>query len=140
MGIIKDSVDAVVTAINAGSYSQSFTAQKNYRPALTLDDRSLGVFVWPESYDRTVDTRGRLNWTTVRVSVYVRKGVTVPTGSANTSDVDSMLDLVDEIIAQITTAETSIVEISSEGAYDGGRLYNDSDFAVVITATIRKMV
>jgi hypothetical protein len=51
-----------------------------------------------------------------------------------------MLDLVDEIIAQITTAETSIVEISSEGAYDGGRLYNDSDFAVVITATIRKMV
>ena len=71
--------------------------------------------------------------------ILVRRGVTIPDGVNSTADIDDMLDLVDEIMSQVLTEVNNLLEISSEGAYDGGRLYNDSDFAVIVTAIIRTM-
>lgn len=139
MGFVKDSVDNIVTAINAGTYSQTFTAQKNYRPSHNLESKGLTVQVWPESYDRVMDARDRIQRSEARINIMVRRGVTIPDGVNSTADIDDMLDLVDEIMSQVLTEVNNLLEISSEGAYDGGRLYNDSDFAVIVTAIIRTM-
>ncbi len=139
MGFVKDSVNEVVDVLNAGSYSQSFTAAKDYRPSFEQTSRGLTVSVWPDGYSRDVDTRSRLARSDFSVSVLVRKGVTTAKGSVNTADIDGMLDLVDEIITQIHQNVSKIVSITAEGAYDAGRLYNDTDFAVLMTVNLRTM-
>jgi len=139
MGIIKDSVNEIVNVLNAGSYSQSFTAVKDYRPSFDQTARDLTVVVFPDGYTRDVDTRSRLARSDLSVSVMIRKGVTTAKGSSNTSDIDGMLDLVDEVITQIQGNVSKIVSLSAEGAYDAGRLYNDSDFAVLVTVNLRTM-
>jgi hypothetical protein len=139
VGILKESLEEIVSVINAGSYSQSFTAVKDYRPAFDNADRDLTVSCWPDGYERVVDTRDRLARSDYSISVLVRKGVTVNKGTANTTDMDDVLDTVDDIINQIKGNVSKIVSITANGAYDGGRLYNDSDFAVIMTVNLRTM-
>ncbi len=93
MAVITDIADAVVQELNAGSFSQSFTAERNYLPVYELEDiKNLRVTVVPKGM--AVQSTGR-NSTQhdAAIDIAVQKKL----DALDNSTLDPLLALVDEI-------------------------------------------
>ena len=93
MPVVVDVADAVVTALNAGSFSQPFTAERAYLPCYELDDiKQLRVTVVPKAIEIQVKDRG-----TTQDDVAVDIAVQQKLSAADNSEIDGLLTLVQEI-------------------------------------------
>lgn len=91
--------DALVASLNAGSFSQDFTASRSYEAEVELDAVStLEVLVVPDSEAVELESRDtvRGNWV---VDVVVAQRLTPATGTGRiaNADLDALMDFVQEI-------------------------------------------
>jgi len=83
--------DAVVSHLNAGSFSQPVSAQRMYQPAFTLEDlKDLRVSVVPRSTGITTASRDSSTFECA-VDVGIQKKI------GDESEIDGLLDLVEEL-------------------------------------------
>jgi len=89
--------EAVKDGLNGESFSQGFTAIRAYRPVFTLKEmRTLRVTVITPSVEQTVISRvGSAD--TISVDILIQKKIT----STSNTNVDTMVDLVEEISAYL---------------------------------------
>ncbi|MCA8951889.1 MAG: hypothetical protein KDE27_20435 [Planctomycetes bacterium] len=141
MSRLFDIVDAIVTELNAGTWSQAFTAEKVLVWEEDLHDRQaqpeLKVMVRGVSVEQVQLTRGKsIPKVTIEIAVTKRLGSIAP------ADVDPFLDLVDEIreafdhvhLAEIAAA---FVEASqSEPSYDEAILAQRRRFFGVVELAV----
>jgi hypothetical protein len=96
---IKTVCDAVATAIEDGSYSQSVDVAVRYAANFTIEDRAADalVTVVPESVELTKNSRAHnRHQLTVNVVIHKKVGST-----ANDTDIEAMLLLTEEILDTI---------------------------------------
>jgi len=83
---------AVVDALNAGVYSQSFVATREYRVAPELEDpKVLRVVVVPRGVEHTIATRAGVQ-TDVQIDIGVHKKIEL-----SKAQLDAVMGLVEEI-------------------------------------------
>ena len=89
--------EAVVTELNAGSFSRGFTATRRYVPKHELDSLAdLTVTVVPKSLEITGGTRA-VNQHDCEIDVAVQQRVAADAGLPDSGDADTLMDLVTEI-------------------------------------------
>ena len=89
-----DIADAVVASLNLGTFSQSFTANRLYRPVFELKDlKTLTVSVVPKALSADSASRTEDAFT-VDVDIAVQKKV----DQLAASELDGLMDLVEEIV------------------------------------------
>lgn len=93
MAVITDIADAVVQDLNAGTFSQSFTAERHYLPVYELEDiKDLRVTVVPKGV--TIQSTGRnSNQHDAAIDIAVQKKL----DAIDSSTIDPLMALVDEI-------------------------------------------
>ena len=95
MAVIVDIAEAVTDALNAGTFSRSFTARRHYLPVFELKDMdTLHVSVVPkettiEPADRTREKRD------VAVDIGVQQRL--PASEKEADELDALMTLVDEL-------------------------------------------
>lgn len=93
MSVIGDIADGLVSTLNGLSLSQTFTATRVALPRFALEDLAgLDVTVWAAAEEISLESRSR-NQHDYTVIIGIRK----PVDPDSTSDLDGMLDLVEEI-------------------------------------------
>ena len=93
MSEIIDIADAVVEELNAGSYSQSFTAERHYLPELKLTEtEDLHVLVVPAVIEMGQPARNALLY-----DYSIDVGILKKLQAADADEVDPLVDLVQEI-------------------------------------------
>ena len=143
---IIDIADAVVTGLNSQSFSQSFTAVRDYVYDISLPDHSsLTVSVWPAGYETSPVARAAVE-REYAIHVRVAKKVAVTSAAERKSSIDPMMLLVEEIANYIEPTETS-AELGPDGAtwvatdnneIDYEQLNELNQFSLVLTFTFRK--
>lgn len=133
--------DAVVSAINAGSYSQPVQAQRLHQPSFTLDElKDLHVSVVPRSVLVSAATRDTSMYD-VAVDVGVQKKVSAP--PQGDEEVDDLLDLVEEIGDQLRlkrladAPEAAWVSLAHEPVVAAEHLDQHRQFTSIITVVYR---
>jgi len=102
---LQDLTEAVVDRINAGSYSQSFTATRAYFARMELKDvETLTVTVTPSGDVAEVVNRNETGHT-MAVDVGIRKKV----NDVDNDTLDPLADLVEEIKTQLRFANLDAV-------------------------------
>ena len=98
---------AVVTELNAGTFSQAFTAERNYDPEFALSDlATLRITVIPAAITRENDTR-----TTQQKTYPVEIGVQKKLAETDiTAEMDALLYLVQEIMDHFADREHRCVD------------------------------
>lgn len=93
MSTIIDIADAVVTSLNAGSFSMPFTAQRHYRPVWDLSQlQDLQVAVVPR--EATVASAGRdRNQYDYRIDLAIQKKI----DREEPAEIDPLMDLVEQL-------------------------------------------
>ena len=90
---ITDIADAVVTELNAATFSQPVTAQRHYQPTFELKDMgTLHVTVVPKGVELQGATRAM-----VQADVQIDIGVQKKLASIEPAEIDPLLRLVEEI-------------------------------------------
>ena len=145
MAKILDVVDAVVTGINGQSFSQSFTAVRDYLYDLDLPTHSsLHVAAWPSSTATAEYARNGVQ-RDYSVLLRVAKKITATTTSARKASIDPLMTLVEEINDYIEPTEASS-ELAPDGAswistengdVDFQQLNELNQFSVITTFTFR---
>ena len=142
---ILDVADSMVTALNAESFSQSFTSVRDYLYDLDLPTHSsLHVAVWPSSI--TTESHAR-HGVQRDISVFVRvaKKITATNAAARKSSIDPLMTLVEEISDFIEPTDTTD-ELAPDGAswvntetgdIDFSQLDELNQFSVINTYTFR---
>lgn len=93
MSVIGDIADGLVSTLNGLSLSQSFTATRVALPRFALEDLAgLDVTVWAADEEISLESRSR-NQHDYTIMIGIRK----PVDPDSTSDLDGMLDLVEEM-------------------------------------------
>ena len=143
---IIDIADAVVTGLNAQSFSQSFTAVRDYVYDISLPDHSsLTVSVWPAGDETSPVARAAVE-REYAIHVRVAKKVAVTSATERKSSIDPMMLLVEEIANYIEPTEPSD-ELGPDGAtwvatdnneIDYEQLNELNQFSLVLTFTFRK--
>ena len=92
MAVIIDIADAVVATLNAGTFSQAFTAERHYLPRFELPDMTmLRVSVVPKGIaSQTLDRKRDQNDYRIDVAVQHKTGTDLVT-------FDALMNLVEEI-------------------------------------------
>jgi hypothetical protein len=113
--------DAVVDFLNAGSFSQSFTATRSNAPTQQLEDTTdILVTVFPGDY--FVESESRDTWRrTYSVFVAVQKMV------ADQTEQDEMLELVEEIEESLEGESMADYPMSNLAGTSGSRSPIDLD-------------
>jgi hypothetical protein len=131
--------DAVKTALNAGGFAQTFTAERLYLPVFELKDMdTLHVTVVPrglmiELLDRSRDQHD------YQVDVAVQKRL----ASENAAEVDSLMDLVEQIGDRFrhkvleTDPPAVCVKVENVPIYAPEHLEQLRQFTSVLTLTFR---
>ncbi|HON68986.1 MAG TPA: hypothetical protein PLV57_20550 [Phycisphaerae bacterium] len=97
MSVITQIADAVVTSLNGGSFSQSFTAQRRYQPSFALAEmETLRVTVVPKSVSITNATRDS-GFFDCAIDIGVQKKV----NPEDQAEADALLGLVDELMTHL---------------------------------------
>ena len=137
MSRVSDSIDDVVTLINAASLSQTVTAaRKNTVDYETDDAPTLTVNVLPRF--RTAEFRSRNDVVEIHtVDIVVRKKV-----ANDTTAVDDLVTFVDELAdllagAALSTAGAIVTGYSQEDYFDLAALHENRIFLSILTLTIR---
>ena len=130
--------DAVVTKLNAATLSQPFTAQRLYQPVRGLEEMNeLRVSVVPRAIDLGVQDRNTQR-IELDIDIAVQKRV-----ENELSDIDTLLQLVEEIIAElwsdpvINPPQSRVVAIRNEPLFAPDHLRDLRQFTSVITVTFR---
>lgn len=133
--------DAVVAAINAGTYSQPVQAQRLHQPSFTLDELAdLHVSVVPRSVEVSAATR-ETSLYDVAVDVGVQKKIAA--GTEGEQEIDDLLDLVEEIGDQLRlkrlpdAPEATWVSLTHEPVVAAEHLDQHRQFTSIITVTYR---
>lgn len=93
MSLLVDVAEAVKDALNAGDWSEEFTAQRHYQPLFDLAEmKDLHVSVVPAGLTTTTLGRGKAQFD-CRIDVAVQKKLK----SADLSELDPLMALVEEI-------------------------------------------
>jgi hypothetical protein len=135
---VVDIADAIVTALNGGTFSQAFTATRKFAPILDLKELStLHVTVVPKESATTISTRASDLIDEV-VDVAIQKKVTAKEGAP----VDAMMKLVDEVRLFLRGLDVGItnaqwLRIKNEPIYAPEHLMEKSAFTSVITTTYK---
>jgi hypothetical protein len=112
-------LDAVVTELNAGGFSQAFTAARHYLPKFDLKDTAaLVVAVAPRSFSTEIVARER-DEETLGVDIGVLKRLS----SEAASEIDPLVNLVQELkdrfrAKSITSPAAVCTEIVIDPLYD----------------------
>jgi hypothetical protein len=133
--------DAVVAAINAGTFSQAVSAQRLHQPSFTLDELvDLHVSVVPRSVDVAAATR-ETSLYDVAVDVGVQKKVAAaPEGD---QEIDDLLDLVEEIGDHLRLRrlpdfpDAAWVSLAHNPVVAAEHLDQNRQFTSIITVTYR---
>jgi hypothetical protein len=137
---IVDIADAVVTALNSGTFSQSFQAVRHYQPVFELKDMgTLHVSVVPKGIELELFTR-----TQVQADVQVDIGVQKKLESIEPADMDPLMRLVEEIGDYFRThalTGTPAVWIKTENVpiFAPEHLGKLRQFTSVLTLTFRQL-
>jgi len=93
VNLIIEIAEAVKNALNAGDFSQDFTAGRHYQPLFDLAEmKDLHVTVVANGISTTTPGRGRAQFD-CRVDVAVQKKLK----TSDNTEIDPLMDLVDEI-------------------------------------------
>jgi hypothetical protein len=129
--------DAVVSAINAGTYSQPVQAQRLHQPSFTLDElKDLHVSVVPRSVQVSAASRDTSMYD-VAVDVGVQKKV------SSDQEIDGLLDLVEEIGDHLRlkrlpdVPEAAWVSLAHEPVVAAEHLDQHRQFTSIITVVYR---
>lgn len=137
MALIADIADAVVTELNAGSFSVPFTAERLYRPDFELPDmKDLRVSVVPHGLE--MSTAGRaLSQHDVQIDLAVQKKL----DAADNAEIDALMGLVEELAEFLRTkrqfGDAVWVRTENSPVYSQEHLGELRQFTSVLTATLR---
>lgn len=126
-------LDAVVTELNAGGFSQAFTAARHYLPKFDLKDTaSLVVAVAPRSFSAEIVSRDR-DEETLGVDIGVLKRL----ASEAPSEIDPLVTLVQELkdrfrARSVTSPAAVCTEVVIDPLYDPDFLDQKRQFVSVL--------
>jgi hypothetical protein len=93
MSILADIADAVVAELNGHTFSQTFTAERSWRPLKALEELSdLTVIVVPKAWSQE-----RLDRSSMQRDVDIDVAVLKKLAAGDNSEVDGLMALVEEI-------------------------------------------
>ncbi len=141
MAVITDIADAVVAQLNAGTFSQSFTAERAFLPVFELSDlKSVRVTVVPKGV--TIIPGGRShNQHDYAIDVAVQKKL----DAADNAEIDPLVTLVDEIadffrLKRLESYPGAIwLKTENEPVYSQEHLDQLRQFTGLLTFTFRVM-
>ena len=130
---------AVVDALNAGVYSQSFVATREYRVAPELEDpKVLRVVVVPRGVEHTIATRAGVQ-TDVQIDIGVHKKIEL-----SKAQLDAVMGLVEEISLSLRSPQLfngySWVTTANVPIYSPDHLDQAKEFLSILTLTFRAVV
>lgn len=139
MSTIIDIADAVVASLNAGVFSQQFTAHGRYRPVMDLPQlQTLHVTVVPR--DVTITSAGRnCVQRDCRIDIAVQKKV----DQEDLAEIDSLMNLMEEIIEHFQEhrlddyPDAGLVRIENAPIYSVEHMDQHQVFTSVVTLTYR---
>lgn len=134
---IIDLADAIVTALNAGTFSESFTAERGYLPTFDLPDMdTLRVTVVPRQEEGRLDTRNS-SVHEYSIDIAIQKK---PTALTNTL-LDALMRVVQEIadffLFDTNPENTTLITPSIRILYLQDHLQKFRQFTSVVTLTFR---
>ena len=139
MAILIDIADAVVAALNGGSFSQGFTAKRHYRPRFDLSEmQSLHVSVVPKGVTSEIQSRSQAAGD-YQVDVGIQKKI------GQEADLDPLMTLVEEIADHLRFARLALpggeqavwLRTESDPVYAPEHLDELRQFTSVLTLTFR---
>lgn len=141
MAVITDIADAVAAEINAGSFSQSVSATREYLPAFELADmQQLRVTVVPKSLTTLPGGRAH-NQHDFAIDVAVQKKL----DTADNSEIDDLMTLVDELadhlrFKRLTDYPNAVwLKTENQPVYAQEHLQELRQFTSILTFTFRVM-
>ena len=137
MSVIADIATAVVEALNAGEFSQEFTAVRHYLPTFDLKDmKDLHVSVVPKGVEMSTAGRG-LAQDDVQIDVAVQKKLS----AGDLAEIDALVALVQEIADFVRSTgrfgDAAWVRTENTPIYSPEHLENLRQFTSVLTLTLR---
>lgn len=139
MHVLLTVADAVVAALNAGSFSQPFTAQRSYRPTYEPADLSdLRVTVVPKSVEVTNASRSESHY-----DCTVDIGIQQKTDPGQLPLLDELMQLVGEVADHLQQQRLAAlpsaawVSLANEPAFAPEHLHEQRIFTSVLTVTYR---
>lgn len=142
MSTITAIADAVVARLNAGSFSQSFTAERHYQPVFDLADlETLRVSVVPRSL-AIVGASRRQSQFDAQIDIGIQKRLT-PDPTDDQSEIDALLDLTEEITDYLRferlpeAPEAVWVGVTQEPVVAAEHLEQHRQFTTILTLTYR---
>ena len=139
MNIIVDTADAVVAALNGHEFSQSFTAQREYRVEYNLKDmKDQRVTVVPKAVEMTTAGRG-LAQNDIQLDLAVQKKLT----AGDNPEIDALMGLVQEIAEFVRATgrfgDAMWVRAENTPIYSQEHMGEMRLFTSVLTVTLRVM-
>jgi len=102
MSVVVDIADSVVTTLNAGSFSEAFTAERSYLPRYELKEmQSLRVTVVPKGMTTEPMSRGTVTYD-VQIDVAIQKRLGDPTNAQAESD--GLMALAEQVATYLRSA------------------------------------
>lgn len=139
MSTVIDIADAVVGAIQAGSYGEPVAVERKYRPTFELADLTqVQVSVVPRAVSITTATRDS-SYFDCAIDVGVQKKV----NADSADDIDALMTLVEQVADQLRmkrlddAPEAAWVSIENEPAFASEHLDQQRVFTSVLTVTYR---
>ena len=141
MAVITDIAEAVVSELNGGSFSQTFTAERGYAPAFELPEmKDLHVTVVPKGAAVMPGSRGH-NQHDYQIDVAVQKKLSAV--AADNAEIDALMALVEEIAdffrLRRLAAKPEAIWVKADNApiYSSEHLSELRQFTSVLTLTFR---
>jgi hypothetical protein len=134
-----DIADAVVSQLNAGSFSKAFTATRGYLPRFDLEEMGdLRVTVVPKSVEISTASRSG-HQHDYGIDVAIQRKLE----QEDAAEIDPLMDLVEEIADQFrgsalpTDPQASCVGVANAPVYAQEHMREDRLFTSVLTLTFR---
>lgn len=139
MSVITDIAEAVVAELNAGTFSQTFQAERHYLPVYELEDiKDLRVTVVPKG--TAIQSAGRgSNQHDVEIDVAVQKKLT----KTEPTEIDPLIALVEELADQFRLKRLASypnavwTRTQNEPVYAAEHLDQYRVFTSILTLTFR---
>ena len=138
MSVAVDIAEAVKESLNAATFSQAFTATRQYRPAFELKDMAtLHVTVVPHAVDVQSLSRTKHQYD-VQVHVAVQKKLK----EDSATEIDPLMDLVEEVmdfwrLRRLDGAGATCVGVANAPIYATEHMAELRQFTSLITLTFR---
>jgi len=142
MSMIQDITTALIDSLNAGTFSQAFTAERTYLPIFDLKEMDeLKVTAVPRDREITRESRNE-NRHEIEVDIGIMKRLDNPEDEV--PEVDALTTFVEELITylgadeQRTMGGARWVKIKNAPIYDPDHLNRLNQFSSLLTVTYRK--